>query len=130
MKGTSMKDMNDMNDMNEDMVGVTPLMLDSDLTGKKVRNLEGEDVGRIEKLMIDVNHGRIAYAVLSFGGFLGMGNKLFAVPWPSLSLAPEADEFVLNVDKERLKNAPGFDKENWPNLTDPAWRDEVESYYL
>ena len=106
-----------------------PLLLDTQLTDKPVRNLEGEDVGKIENLMIDIIHGRIAYAVLSFGGFLGMGNKLFAVPWESLSLDPEADGFVLSVDKEKLKNAPGFDRGKWPNLTDPLWRDEIHTYY-
>ena len=113
----------------DDEDGLPPLMLDSQLTDKSVRNLEGEDVGKIENLMIDIIHGRIAYAVLSFGGFLGMGNKLFAVPWESLSLDPDDDSFVLSVDKEKLKNAPGFDRGKWPNLTDPIWRDQIHSYY-
>jgi hypothetical protein len=86
-------------------------------------------VGKIEHLMLEVETGRIAYAVLSFGGFLGMGNKLFAVPWESLSLDSENDEFVLAVNKERLKNAPGFDKDHWPNMTESAWRDELRNYY-
>jgi hypothetical protein len=121
--------MNDEKGFVEELGGFSPLMLDEDLTGKKVRNLEGEDVGKIEHLMIDVAQGRIAYAVLSFGGFLGMGDKLFAVPWESLSLDPDQSEFVLAVNKERLKNAPGFDKGNWPNMTESQWRDEVTSYY-
>jgi hypothetical protein len=119
--------------MNDDLKGnggdYPPLMLDSRLTDRKVRNLEGEDVGKIEHLMIDVENGRIAYAVLSFGGFLGMGSKLFAVPWESLSIDPDRDEFVLAVNKERLKNAPGFDEDNWPNMTESAWRDELHRYY-
>ena len=77
-------------DFAEEAGALPPLMLDTQLTDKPVRNLEGEDVGKIENLMIDIIHGRVAYAVLSFGGFLGMGNKLFAIPWESLSLDPEA----------------------------------------
>lgn len=113
----------------EDDDAFSPLMLESQLTDKTVRNLEGDDVGKIEHLMLEVETGRIAYAVLSFGGFLGMGNKLFAVPWESLSLDPENDEFVLAVNKERLKNAPGFDKDHWPNMTESAWRDALRHYY-
>jgi sporulation protein YlmC with PRC-barrel domain len=101
----------------------------SDLVDKKVRNLENEHVGKIEDLMIDAVDGRIAYAVLSFGGFLGMGHKLFAVPWQSLSIDTAKDEFVLNVEKDKLKNAPGFDKTDWPNMTEPRWRREIHNHY-
>jgi sporulation protein YlmC with PRC-barrel domain len=101
----------------------------SQLVDRKVRNLENENVGKIEDLMIDANDGRVIYAVLSFGGFLGMGNKLFAVPWPSLSFDPVREEFVLNVDKDKLKSAPGFDKTDWPNMSEPKWRHEVNRHY-
>jgi hypothetical protein len=73
--------------------------------------------------------GRIAYAVLSFGGFLGMGDKLFAIPWNALALDTVEKRFILNVDKERLKGAPGFDKENWPNMADHAWGAKVFTYH-
>jgi len=99
------------------------------LSGDHVRNAAGEDLGTIEEIMLDVSTGRIAYAVLSFGGFLGMGNKLFAVPWQALKLNERDHEFVLNVDKKRLENAPGFDKENWPDMADPTYGSKVFSYY-
>jgi sporulation protein YlmC with PRC-barrel domain len=105
------------------------LLRQSDLVDKKVRNLENEHVGKIEDLMIDVADGRITYAVLSFGGFLGMGHKLFAVPWESLSIDRAKDEFILNVDKDKLKNAPGFDKTDWPNMSEPRWRREIHTHY-
>ena len=89
------------------------------LAGDRVRNAAGEDLGKIEEIMIDVPSGRIAYAVLSFGGFLGMGNKLFAVPWNALTLNEAEHEFILDVDKSTLENAPGFDKDNWPDMSDP-----------
>jgi sporulation protein YlmC with PRC-barrel domain len=101
----------------------------STLAGDRVRNSAGEDLGKIEELMIDIPSGRIGYAVLSFGGFLGMGNKLFAVPWDSLTLDEHEHEFVLNVDKQTLENAPGFDKDNWPDMADPTWGTQVHSYY-
>lgn len=99
------------------------------LSGDRVRNAAGEDLGKIEEIMIDVPSGRVAYAVLSFGGFLGMGNKLFAVPWDALTIDEANHEFVLNVDKQTLENAPGFDKDNWPDMADPSWGSQVFDYY-
>lgn len=101
----------------------------STLTGDDVRNLEGEDLGKIEELMLDVPSGSIAYAVLSFGGFLGIGDKLFAVPWQALQLNEDEKCFILNVSKDRLKDAPGFDKSNWPNMSDPEFGGRIYDYY-
>src|SRR5664280_1371743 len=108
----------------------TPTVLAADtLTGDKVVNLQKEDLGKIEHLMIDVETGRVAYAVLSFGGFLGMGNKLFALPWSALKLDEDKKCFVLDIDKKKLENAPGFDKDNWPDMADTTWGTEIFSYY-
>ena len=101
----------------------------STLENEKVVNAAGESLGRIEDYMIDLNNGRIAYCVLSFGGFLGMGDKLFAIPWQAMTLDTENKCFILNIDKERLKNAPGFDKDNWPDTTNPAWGVEIYKFY-
>jgi sporulation protein YlmC with PRC-barrel domain len=101
----------------------------STLTGDTVRNSKGEDLGKIEELMIDVDRGRIAYAVLSFGGFLGMGDKLFAIPWEALTIDFAEHEFVLDVDKDLLKNAPGFDKNHWPHMADRQWGQGIYDYY-
>ena len=79
--------------------------------------------------MLDVRNGQIAYAVLSFGGFLGIGDKLFAVPWSALTLDTDNECFVLDVSKDRLKDAPGFDKDHWPSMADPTWQDEINTYY-
>ncbi len=73
--------------------------------------------------------GQVAYAVLSLGGFLGMGEKLFAVPWSALTLDTDNKRFVLNVDKDRLESAPGFDKDTWPNMADPSWEQGIQAYY-
>jgi sporulation protein YlmC with PRC-barrel domain len=99
------------------------------LAGDRVRNRNGEDLGKIEEIMIDLESGRVAYAVLSFGGFLGIGDKLFAVPWESLELNAAEHEFVLDVDKQTLENAPGFDKDNWPDMADTTWGQQVHSHY-
>ena len=79
--------------------------------------------------MLDVASGRVAYAVLSYGGFLGMGQKLFAVPWSALTLDTENKRFTLDVEKDRLENAPGFDSDKWPDMADPSWQKEVHGYY-
>jgi len=101
----------------------------STLKGDKVVNMQGEDLGKIEDFMIDMERGRIAYAVLSFGGFLGMGDKLFAIPWQALTVDTAEKRLVLNIDKELLKRAPGFDKNNWPDMADPSWESQVYNYY-
>ncbi|HWQ49919.1 MAG TPA: PRC-barrel domain-containing protein [Methanosarcina sp.] len=86
----------------------------STLKGDKVVNRAGDDLGQIEDFMIDLENGRIAYAVLSFGGFLGMGDKLFAIPWQALKLRLHEHAFILDVNKEVLEKAEGFDKDKWP----------------
>jgi sporulation protein YlmC with PRC-barrel domain len=101
----------------------------STLAGDSVRNPAGEDLGKIDELMIDIPSGRVAYAVLSFGGFLGMGDKLFAVPWNALKVDEDEKCFVLNVDKRRIEQAPGFDKHNWPDMSDPSFGTQLNDYY-
>jgi hypothetical protein len=98
--------------------------------GANVENPQGQNLGEIKDIVIDRASGRMAYAVVSFGGFLGMGEKLFAVPWGAFS-QPKADKdtFVLDVDKERLKNAPGFDAHNWPQMASREWVTSLYSYY-
>ena len=100
-----------------------------DVIGKRVVNLEGEDLGKIEDVIIDAPNARVSYAILSFGGFLGMGDKLFALPWVSLFYSPENGNFALKADKELLKRAPGFDRNSWPDLSDPAGRADIYRYY-
>ena len=110
--------------------GPGPDLMGADtLIGNDVYNHKGEDLGDIKEIMLDMRTGKVGYAVLSFGGFLGMGEKLFAVPWNALTLDTENKRFVLNVEKDRLKNAPGFDKDKWPNMADEAWAKEIHSYY-
>jgi sporulation protein YlmC with PRC-barrel domain len=110
--------------------GPGPHILAADtLTGEEVRNEAGESLGKVSHIMLDVTHGTIAYAVLSFGSFLGVGEKLFAVPWSSFALDVDNKWLVLNVDKERLKKAPGFDKDKWPSMANPTWQAEVHGYY-
>jgi sporulation protein YlmC with PRC-barrel domain len=99
------------------------------LAGDSVVNARDEKLGKIEDIMIDVASGRVAYAVLSFGGLLGVGDKLFAIPWTAMSLDEERKCFVLDVDKELLKDAPGFDKNNWPDLSSEEYASTVYGHY-
>jgi sporulation protein YlmC with PRC-barrel domain len=99
------------------------------LTGDKVVDPAGEKLGKLEELMIDVNRGTIAYAVLSVGGLMGLGNKLFAIPWSSFRVDSGEKQLVLNVDKELLKSAPGFDPDHWPDFADQAWGATVYKHY-
>jgi sporulation protein YlmC with PRC-barrel domain len=99
------------------------------LIGDSVVNSEGDDLGDIKAIMLDITTGRVAYAVLSFGGFLGVGDKLFAIPWSALALDAAEKRFILNIAKDRLDNAPGFDKEHWPSMADSSWANELHAYY-
>jgi sporulation protein YlmC with PRC-barrel domain len=94
-----------------------------------VVNARGENLGHVEDLMIDLDRGCIAYAVLSFGGVLGIGDKLFAVPWSALELDTVEERFILDVPRERLENAPGFDKDNWPGVYDREEMSRIYDYY-
>ncbi|HWI13789.1 MAG TPA: PRC-barrel domain-containing protein [Burkholderiales bacterium] len=105
------------------------LMTASTLEGDDIVNRQGDKLGELEEVMLDVTTGRIAYAVMSAGGFLGMGDKLFAIPWSALTMDPENHCFILDADKERLERAPGFDKDHWPSMADAGWATEVHSYY-
>ena len=100
-----------------------------DIVGVEVRNLEGEKLGKVETLMIDKLHGKVAYVVLSFGGFLGMGDKLFAMPWSMFSYDRKKECFTIAIDKETLKKSPGFDKDSWPDMSSPTWSSAIHNYY-
>ncbi len=110
--------------------GPGPSLMGADtLIGEDVYNHLDEDLGDIKEIMIDMRSGKIAYAVLSFGGFLGLGEKLFAVPWNALTLDTVNKRFILKVEKERLKNAPGFDEDDWPDMADQTWSAGVHTFY-
>lgn len=117
-------------DTTSDNGGPGPRLMTADtLIGNAVMNHQGETLGEIEDIMLDVPRGRIAYAVMSAGGFLGIGEKLFALPWSALTLDTDRKCFLLDADKERISNAPGFDKDHWPSQADTSWQDEINSYY-
>jgi sporulation protein YlmC with PRC-barrel domain len=101
----------------------------STLEGDEVRNSAGEKLGKVDEIMIDIPSGRVAYAVLSFGGALGLGNKLFALPWEILRVDEDEKCFILDVNKETLKSAPGFDKDNWPDMADHTWASGIFEHY-
>ena len=115
---------------NTDPKGPGPRLMGANtLIGDDVYNLQDEDLGDIKEIMLNMETGEVCYAVLSFGGFLGIGDKLFAVPWNSLKLDTVNKRFTLDVDKEKLESAPGFDKDDWPNMADNSWQNTIHSYY-
>ncbi|MDG6245074.1 MAG: PRC-barrel domain-containing protein [Methanolobus sp.] len=97
----------------------------STIRGDSVENPQGEDLGNIEDIMIDLDRGMVAYTVLSFGGVLGIGDRYFAIPWDALTKKPGENKFIVDIDKEILKNAPGFDKDNWPVSEENVHREHV-----
>src|SRR5262245_2252117 len=103
--------------------------LASRLVNYRVRNSAGEDLGKIEDVVVDPETGNMQYAILSFGGVFGMGNKLFPIPWSSLRTAPNRDYVLLDIDKETLRRAPGYDRDSLPNWADPTWRRSIHDHY-
>ncbi|WP_426191190.1 PRC-barrel domain-containing protein [Massilia sp. DWR3-1-1] len=110
--------------------GPGPRLMGADtLIGDDVLNRMGENLGDIKEIMIDMQSGKVAYAVLSFGGLLGIGEKLFAVPWQALQLDTANKCFTLDVSKDQLKGAPGFDPAAWPDMEDVQWQNDVSAFY-
>lgn len=110
--------------------GPGPQLMGADtLIGNDVYNRAAEELGDIKEFMLNMRTGQVSYAVLSYGGFLGVGEKLFAVPWEALTLDTEHKRFVLDVERDRLESAPGFDKDHWPDMADPGWEKGIHTYY-
>jgi sporulation protein YlmC with PRC-barrel domain len=99
------------------------------LIGDHVHNMQNEHLGDIKEIMLDTRTGKVAYAVMSFGGVFSIGEKLFAVPWEALKLDNVNRRFTLDLDKEKFEDAPGFDTDAWPNMADPQWQSTVYRYY-
>ena len=105
------------------------ILSSTSITGTNVTNSKGENLGEVKDLMIDTQSGTVNYAVLSFGGFLGLGDKYFAVPFEAFSVNEATETFVLNVSKDVLENAPGFDKSSWPKTSDTAYWNNLYNHY-
>lgn len=103
----------------------------SSLTGHDVVNRAGDTLGEVQEIMLDLAHGTIAYAVMRSGGFLGIGERLFAIPWRALQLDAERKAFVLDVDKSHFDKAPGFETTHWPTQLNggEAWHRDVHDHY-
>lgn len=109
----------------------TQILSASTISGINVKNMNREDIGKIQDLMVNLETGEVTYAVLSFGGFLGIGDKYFAVPLQALNFTIKDGnrEIFLDVSKERLEDAPGFDKNHWPNEANHEFVQSVYNYY-
>ena len=101
----------------------------SSIIGTSVVNAQGDNLGDIKEVVIDPATGRVAYSVVSFGGFMTMGEKLFAIPFSAFEYDAAENEYVLDVSKDRLEAAPGFDSDNWPSMADEKWNRDVYKYY-
>lgn len=110
-------------------VAKSPVLSSSTISGDKIVNRRGENLGEIKDLMIDLNTGCVAYAVLEFGGLAGLGSKLFAVPLQAMEVDTENHRFIFEQSKETLEHAPGFDKNDWPDFADRDWGAGVYAHY-
>jgi hypothetical protein len=100
----------------------------SQIKGMSVKNPEGQDLGKIDDLVI-AEDGTIKYAILSHGGLLGIGDKLIPIPWKALRPGDDKKYLTVNITKETLERAPNFDPKEWPAFTEPEWQKKVQIYY-
>ncbi|MCC2624787.1 MAG: PRC-barrel domain protein [Burkholderiales bacterium] len=107
----------------------TQVVRTADVISKTVIDNNNEKLGKVEELVLDKCSGEVRYAVLSFGGFMGMGSDFYALPWQELDYCPEEDAFKVSVPKDILKTAPGFDKDNWPDFANVGWSKPVDEFY-
>ncbi len=101
----------------------------SKIIGKSVQDMEGTQLGEIEDLAIDEIGGEVRYVVLPFRGILRMSEKYYAIPWEALTLSHDRKHFVVGVTEDALRQAPRFDKEQWPNFADPVYYEPVYEFY-
>jgi sporulation protein YlmC with PRC-barrel domain len=99
--------------------------------GTDVKNPKGENIGKVKSVKLNKHTGEVAYVVLSFGGWFHteLGDKVFAMPWEIFSYNEDKECFVINVDKEKLKESPGYDEKNPPDMSNPQWEKSLHSYY-
>lgn len=95
----------------------TPMKM-SEITGDTVKNTKGEQLGTIQDLVVGPD-GQVQYMILSHGGWLNIGDRLFAIPWEAARPASEPNTYIVNIDRDRLAKAPNFDRNTWPNFADP-----------
>jgi sporulation protein YlmC with PRC-barrel domain len=105
------------------------LLRSSTLFSYRIKSPQGEDLGKIEEVMIDMEIKRIAYAVLSFGGFWGLGDKWVPVPWDALVFKADEKVLILNIEKEKLQKAPNFERATLPELANRQWGAVIHTYY-
>jgi sporulation protein YlmC with PRC-barrel domain len=105
------------------------VMAAATLDGNKVVSADGQHVGKIADIMLDVRSGRVAYAVLAEGGFLGVGHTLHAIPWNALTMDTHEKCFRVDIPAQRIKDDPGFDKDHWPSMADSRWGTQMHDYY-
>jgi hypothetical protein len=100
----------------------------SELLKTKVENLHGEKLGTIQDLMVGTN-GSLKYAILSHGGFLGIGDVLIPIPFDALMTGREKETAVLDIDKETLEKALNFESKTWPDFTAAEWEEKIDRYF-
>ena len=100
-----------------------------DVIGKKINGANQETLGKVEELVLDKLTGQVRYAVVAYGGFMGIGSEFYAVPWDSFGYCTDQDVFNVNFNKDDLKTAPGFNKDSWPDFADILWSNSTHEFY-
>lgn len=101
----------------------------SNIIGTAIINAEGKDLGNVKEIVIDRATGKVAYIAVAFGGFLGMGEKLFAIPFNAFNYDNTEEKYILNIAREKLESAEGFDADTWPSMSEEKWHRTIHQHY-
>ena len=101
----------------------------ADVIGKKIIGVHQESLGKVEELVLDKQSGMVRYAVLARGGFMGIGSEFYAIPWEALDYCTENSAFRVNISKDDIEKAPGFNKDDWPDFADQSWDKSNSEFY-
>jgi PRC-barrel domain len=107
----------------------TTLISADKVEGTSVKNRKGDSLGSIDTVMIDKFSGKVAYAVMSFGGFLGIGDRYHPLPWDVLRYEPKESAYVVDIDKTTLEKAPSLARDEYATMQDRDWGERVYRYY-
>ena len=101
----------------------------ADVIGKRIIGINQDVLGKVEELVLDKQDSMVRYVVLARGGFMGVGSEFYAIPWAVLEYCTDNNGFKVNISKDDIEKAPGFNKENWPDFADESWDKSNNDFY-
>ena len=105
------------------------LAKEDDIRGRDVKDVGGEDLGKVDDLLVDTAEEKVRFLVVGSGGFLGLGEDFYTLPWSVLRFEPQQDAYVVDISEEQLRAAPARTPEGTDPAADGAWEEQIHRYY-